>query len=120
MWDLPPGYQAPPKLVTRPEIYCASCGVGLMKGPRFCPHCGADLPPFEDLQTTRGSVAMKGCLQALSIILFLFIGIPAAALGGCFMMMGGISDVTVFLFSLIALAIACGLAWLMVWSFRSQ
>ena len=31
-----------------------------------------------------------------------------------------IGDVTVFFFSLIALAIACGLAWLMVWSFRSQ
>ena len=86
MWDLPPGYQQPPKLTTKPEIFCSSCGVGMMRGLDYCPNCGANLPQEKSL-----SSASDGCVQATAIIVFIVIGLPAAACGGCslLLMSGG-------------------------------
>lgn len=120
MWDLPPGYQAPQKLVAKPELFCSSCGVGLMNGPTYCPNCGANLPKDTLQFNAPDSSGNDGCLQGTSIIIFIFIGLPAAACGGCslLMMTGGGINISWVTITVAAFAVFGGLLYWMIQTFR--
>ena len=81
MWDLPAGYQIPPRYVDKPDLFCPACGVGAKFTNEFCPHCGTDLH-MRALLGEKPPPA-SGCWQAFAILLFIFVGVPAALLGGC-------------------------------------
>lgn len=119
--DLPVGAKPPPIGDPQPDFYCTTCGMALRPGPAFCPNCGAPLPREWSDGVTRpkpGSVA----LQVIAILLFIVVGLPAAALGGCVLRMGGASEGggDAILFGLGGLILAALLLWLMIYAVRKK
>lgn len=65
---------------------CPKCGSPMPSEQSYCPNCGNMVPPV-----SRGHGARpvpqrnKGANIVLFIILFLFVGLPAGAVGACFL-----------------------------------
>ncbi len=98
---------------------CSNCGDGKNPGLR-CPRCGAFTGPGASKCEACGHDLNVGAPRKKSVLwllLFLFLGIPAGCLGGCFLLVGVGGDsgtLPLIPFGVLLLGAFVSLLWLLV------